>query len=245
MLFATALDHIDEFVESTPRSRVDGLLKRIRSGQSLEAALILEAVRSSDLATIMEIAQQPTLSNDPTILGELIEAAYRRRAGRQADPEVVWTGPRLDPALKYSKTAVAVRSLVEEARASIVIAGYHVSSETLDSIGLWAAIERGVHVLMLLDANDAKAVDREIILAKGVELHTVASVRSDYAKFHVKALVADACRALVGSANFTLLGHSTNIELGVLLGGAAAWNLEAVLRSYVRIAAANGWVVSK
>ena len=69
-----------------------------------------------------------------------------------------------------------------------------------------------------------------------VRVFTVSPVSQVF--FHLKIVVADERRAIVGSANVTDKGFDTNLEVGVLLGGDAASEIERV----VRVAMASGLV---
>lgn len=245
MLLPPALDQIAELPRTVPKARLDAFLMRMKSGCDIETALALELLGPSDLAKLEPIRRQETLVRDPRLLAELIEHAYRQAKEAPAEPEVVWTGPRLDPTIPYIGTSAAARRIVDNASKHITIAGYHVTSEALESIHLWRALQRGVTVSLFVDGSDLKVEDKHIFISRGVRVRTVSAAAKDYSKFHVKALVADDSNALVGSANFTTLGYSTNIELGVALEGTAAATVGAMLRSYVAFAESAGWVVSK
>lgn len=55
------------------------------------------------------------------------------------------------------------------------------------------------------------------------------------ASLHAKVLVADACDALVTSANLTYHGLEANVEVGVRIVGGAAAQLEAVFHELIRV----------
>ncbi len=245
MLLEAALDRIAELAESVPEARLHKFLQRVRGGQSLEAALLLESIRGHELKTILDLSEGDAFSREPALLAELLAAAYRARKKAAREPQIVWTGPRLEPTLPYERTSAAIRSLVDGARTRITIAGYHATSDTFARMGIWAAIARGVSVRLLVDGGDLKSEEKLIFMAKGVSVNAIAAAAADFTKFHAKAIVVDGQRALIGSANFTMLGHSANIEMGVSFEGVAAQNVERMINSYLQIAAATGWIVSK
>ena len=244
MLLETALDHIALFVVKTPRTRIGGFLDRIKRGEALEVALILESISNRELAAIEHICEYQGLRENAVLLGELIDSAYRNRSTLPRELQLAWTGPKLDPALRSTRTGIAARSIADSANQRILIAGYHVTSEILDEIGIWAAKARGITVTVMVDGKTLHASDAHIFRAKGLQLYEIRGANKDYAKFHVKTIIADGKFGLLGSANFTSLGHGSNVELGLIFDGQIALAIENVLRDYLRVAESTGWIIS-
>lgn len=244
MLLETALDQIASLVVNTPRSKISRFLDRIKRGEALEVALILEAVANRELAAIEHICEYDGLRENAVLLGELIDSAYRNRSALPKEPRIAWTGPKLDPALRSTRTGIAARSIADGASKRILIAGYHITSQILEEIGIWAAKSRGIAVTVIVDGKSLHASDSNIFRAKGLQLFEVRGANKDYAKFHVKAIIADGNSGLLGSANFTSLGHGSNVELGLIFDGQIALAIENVLREYLRVAESTGWIIS-
>ena len=243
MLLESAVDSIAAVAEAIPIDSVDSFLKRMKTGEDFETALILEAVEEPYLSALRSIFLSAIFFQHHALLAALIEGEYRRINRAALDPVVVWTGPKLDGGLEYRKTSSAVKKLVDGARTRVLIAGYHATSEALESMGVWKAIERGAEVVLMVSGDDLKKDDRSIFLARGIRLESIVPSAGTYAKFHIKAIVADSSRAIVGSANFTALGQNHNVELGLLVEGQVAATIDRVLRSYLVGAAAAGWTV--
>lgn len=244
MLLESALDSILALASDVPVERIGPFLARVKAGERLEIALILESIDEPELDKIRALFLNSNFDGQHALLAALIEAEYRRMSRAPAHPVVVWTGPKLDSSLDYRKTSTTVRKLVEGARIRILVAGYHATSETLEAMGIWAAKARGIEVLIMVSGADLKKDDRAIFQAKGIRLESIVPTAGDYSKFHAKAIVADGNRAIVGSANFTTLGQNHNVELGLLVEGEVASTIERALQSYLRDAASTGWTVA-
>ena len=227
-----------------PIESLGPFLARMKAGERLDTALILESIDEPELTKIRTLFLDSNFDGQHVLLAALVEAEYRKMNRAAAHPIVVWTGPKLDSSLDYRKTSTTVRKLVEGARVRILIAGYHATSETLEAMGIWAAKARGIEVLVMVSGGDLKKNDRSIFQAKGIRLESIVPAVGDYSKFHAKAIVADGNRAIVGSANFTALGQNHNVELGLLVEGEVASTIERALQSYLRDAASTGWTVA-
>lgn len=151
--------------------------------------------------------------------------------------ELVWTGP--EPRISESRdTAVVVRHLFEDARESVIVAGF--SFDHGDDIfrPLHAAMrDHGVTTDVFLEIPE-KARGHEGCAADVVDAFfrknwpfgdpkpTVyydprTAERGSHASLHAKCIVVDDQKALITSANFTNRGHTRNIETGVLIEDAA------------------------
>jgi phosphatidylserine/phosphatidylglycerophosphate/cardiolipin synthase-like enzyme len=150
--------------------------------------------------------------------------------------ELVWTGPEREVA-ESRKTSVVVRRLFEEARTSVLVAGYAFDhgEEILRPLHR-AMLEQGVRATFFLDIPGQAPTLAEVEVFARHEIrdfleknwpfgppHPVfyydpRTVSPElHASLHAKCVVVDDVRALVTSANFTSRGHERNIEVGVLI----------------------------
>jgi len=229
-------------VDGIPRGRLGGLLARLRSGQELQVAVLSEGLDRDDRDKLLKLALATDGAASPEFLANVIDALYDRLGARPPDPEVVWTGPRV--AGDFTPTLVAARNIVDGARIRILVAGYQVTAATLDRLGIWSAIERGVVVDAIVNSPDLIQNDYQIMVAKGVRVHRAASTKGDFSKFHAKAIVSDGTLALVGSANFTSFGQTANVEIGLLVAGSVAATIESMLDSYLSAGLLTGWLIT-
>lgn len=244
MLLDAALDAVAQLAQVVPRQRLAGFLRRVRAGHSVDASIFLEGLGEPELTPVLTLFRNPSFECNRVLLAAMIDAAYRHLEATTSPPTVVWTGPRLDPQLEYRSTFATLRHLVDGARDRITIAGFHVSGETLGKVGLWAARSRGVSVLAIVDRDGVTTEDLQVLTAKGILVKSIAAILPGYAKFHPKAIVVDGQWALVGSANFTLLAQTANVELGLLAEGPSAYEVERTLLSYLQVAESNGWIIA-
>jgi phosphatidylserine/phosphatidylglycerophosphate/cardiolipin synthase-like enzyme len=216
----------------------------MRRGERIKLAVLAEHLDRVDRDQMSRLADIVADNASPQFLADLIEEMYDQESRSEGDVEIAWTGPRLQGKVDYTPTIVVARRIVDSATQTLLIAGYRITASTLENLGVWSAIAKGVVVEAIVNSKDLLEVDFHIMLAKGVHLHRAAPSANDYSKFHIKALIADGHSALVGSANFTSLGQESNVELGVYLVGSTAAKIEEMLRRYVASAASTGWIIS-
>lgn len=151
--------------------------------------------------------------------------------------ELVWTGPE-GPASATRDTSVVVRRLFEQARDSVIVAGYSFDhGEDILRPLHQAMSERGVHAMLFLDIEGetgdtarADAYAHAKIDEFFVENWPFGPPRPDvfydprtavkgppWCSLHAKCVVVDSRFALIGSANFTERGQERNVEAGVLI----------------------------
>lgn len=171
----------------------------------------------------------------------ILEAALTERLHRKPSPELVWTGPEGRTATARD-TAVVLRALFEQARESVILAGYSFSHahevleplyDTMKKHGVQAMffvnipqIERAVP-----NPEDHAAFHLQDFLRQNwpfadpkprLYYDTRALVPGPpYCSLHAKCVTVDGLRAFVSSANFTQRGQDRNIEAGVLIEDAA------------------------
>jgi phosphatidylserine/phosphatidylglycerophosphate/cardiolipin synthase-like enzyme len=152
--------------------------------------------------------------------------------------DLVWTGPEA-PGVVNRDTGVVVRELFQEARDSVLVAGYAVYQGHVVFKELAELADRDPHldVQMFLDiqrpphdgSSPAELVSRFAGRFQDREwpgrrlprlFYDPRSLESDpsrRASLHAKCVVVDKRRAFISSANFTEAAQRRNIEVGVLL----------------------------
>jgi phosphatidylserine/phosphatidylglycerophosphate/cardiolipin synthase-like enzyme len=235
---------LGSIVGEIPRSRIGGVLSRLTAGQSLRIAILSEGLDRLDKLRMLELADQIGDSAKPAFVAGVLDLLYSRDEQKPAEPEVVWTGPRSGDAFEHVPTVVAARRIIASAKCRLLIAGYQISAKTLEALGVWDAIDRGVKVEAIANSKDLIPSDYQVMVAKGVRVHRATPSSAGIAKFHAKVLVGDGTACIVGSANFTASGHGSNIELGLYVLGEAAAAVERTLDAYLRTASSTGWIIT-
>lgn len=176
-------------------------------------------------------------SDDPKAALLVVEAVLaERRHRREADVDLVWTGPHV-AASEARDTAVVVRELFACAEESVLVAGF--------SFDHGADIFRPLHVAMrdrkvdtsiFLDVRRAPAGTSDLVAHARRELarfignnwpfglpeprifHDPRTLPPDsLASLHAKCIVIDERKTFITSANFTNRGHQRNVEVGVVI----------------------------
>lgn len=177
-------------------------------------------------------------SFDASTLAVLLEAVLAERANRPATPELVWTGPE-GPAATARRTEVVFRHLLESATQSVWMAGYSIDHGSQIFEPLHRVMkERGVRTRFLLHPQYARGERRQPTVQAGAELIINRFLahnwpfgdprpdiwydprpleRKPRASMHIKAVVVDDARVLIGSANFTNAGQHRNYEAGAYI----------------------------
>lgn len=140
-----------------------------------------------------------------------------------AQAELVMTTPRLS--VESVVTRDAVRSLIRGAERELLVVGFSIRDPEFRSLLVERGC-RGVRVTVVGDraVGDARDLWRSWPPAAG-ELRAFEDAETGDGiarRVHAKALVRDRTSVLLGSANFSVSGMSTNIEIGVLCHGAVA-----------------------
>lgn len=150
--------------------------------------------------------------------------------------DLVWTGPETK-ASTAQDTALVVERLFNEARQTVIVAGYSFDTPEILAPLSRAMKERGIAATLFLDidghaesAADADAYAEKLIDHFFRDVWTFGLPRPDvyydprtarpgppWASLHAKCVLVDDQRAFITSANFTDRGQSRNIEVGVLI----------------------------
>lgn len=170
-----------------------------------------------------------------------IDAALGERASATPDPELVWTGPE-GVAGTARRTSVVFRRLLETAQREVWLAGYAIThGERLFAPLHRAMAERGVRARFLLHPKLLEGEQRQASVEATASVVLNRFLRQNWpfqgprpelwydprplerrprANMHIKAVVVDEQRVLIGSANFTEQGMDRSFEAGVLLDDA-------------------------
>jgi phosphatidylserine/phosphatidylglycerophosphate/cardiolipin synthase-like enzyme len=173
--------------------------------------------------------------------------------GPEADREgrLVWTLPAQLAVLGVEADSYvrAAQELVNSAGQTLTIVSPYLEPKGMGLLheGLVNALHRGVAVTILthdvedlssLASASLKALRSDCVGLPG-SVTVLTATSTQQVLLHLKAVVADENRAIIGSANVTRKGFGSNLEVGVVLGRAAATEIESVVR-----AAISGGVVT-
>ncbi len=143
--------------------------------------------------------------------------------------EICWTGPETDGPYVVA-TEDTVKRLLESVQdnGEVLLVGYSLTvgpdspmSEVFDLLA--NAARRRAKIRMVLHQDESEGNMRQLLDAWDVTARQPAIYTWDppedlpYTKLHAKCLVVDRLRVLVTSANFTLHGLTSNLELGLLV----------------------------
>lgn len=167
----------------------------------------------------------------------ILQVAMTERGERTLLPELVWSGPE-GAGSTARDTAVVLRSLFEDARHSVILAGYRFDHvvEILEPLHRTMARNEQLQTLFFVDVPQVEGnvlpqlhVDR--YLARFFETswpfgkpypRIFFDVRAlvpgpPYYSLQPKCVIVDMVKAYVSSANFTQPGHGRNFEVGVMI----------------------------
>jgi len=135
----------------------------------------------------------------------------------------------------------SIQSVIEEmitgAREEIIIATYTMSGNIQDLFDfLEKSASRGVRITIILNRICEQPREIRRLLAEFTKKYIQVRVydfHEEYRDLHMKVVVADRQRALVGSANLTWKGMVDNLEMGVVIEGEVAEKIANVLRTLI------------
>lgn len=175
---------------------------------------------------------------DVATLSVLLQCVLSERLRRPPTPELVWTGPE-GRAATARRTEVVFRHLLESAERDVWMAGYSIDHGDQIFAPLHRAMcDRGVKARFLLHPTYAKNERRQPTVSAGADVILNRFLANNWtfgppepdlyydprplerrpkASMHIKAVVVDDARVLIGSANFTNAGQHRNYEAGAYL----------------------------
>jgi len=222
-----------EALAETCESRLqpDGGLKKVVVGASPGAH---DAV--SELVSAW--ALRASLTGDGIAVALRVGLRARRRADARRS-RAVWTGPGATGEQRL--TAAVLHDLVVGARERVLLVSFAAYTLTELAADLEAAVQRGCVVDVVFETEEDSAGaysgphSRPFGAVEGIRgWRWPADQRIVGALLHAKVVVADGCRALVGSANLTHRALTANLEAGVLIEDSElAADVEAHVRSLI------------
>lgn len=189
--------------------------------------------------------QEPHFVLRPRQLADFLCRLWSDGTHAEHAARLVWTLPaKLAIAgLERDSYVQTVIQVVESANATLTLVSPYLGPTGMGRLHapLLEALQRGVAVLVLThDVEDLSSIAsasleslrRESAGLPG-ELTVFTASAIPQVLLHLKIVVADARRAVVGSANFTSKGFGDNLEAGVLLGPDAAHEIARVIRATI------------
>lgn len=164
---------------------------------------------------------------------------------------LVWTIPEClvieDMAL--SSYLQAATELIESSVATLTLVSPYLEPKGIGRLhkSLVEALNRGVSVRLIthdaeelssLASTSLEALRRDSMGLVG-PLNVFTTSASSQMLLHMKIIVADECKAIVGSANVTGNGFGANLEVGVVLGQEAAIEIEKIVRTTIEAGLVN------
>lgn len=228
-------------------------LERLRAAAHRAQGELSEAdLVAAGLPHVVAVWRAACVTSAPAWAAAVDAVLAERQRAKTLDVQLVWTGP--DHAAGTTRdTAVAVRRLFEDAKRSVLVAGFsfHGASGILEP--LHRAMERGafradlfVHVPRMEHTGSVEkhvaAFFKEFLVHNWPfgepfpRLHydPRTAMAGSWVSMHAKVVVVDDVTAFVGSANFTERAQDRNIEVGVLIqGGTVPMELAAQFRALV------------
>lgn len=215
---------------------LENLLAAVRAGRVATpiSAMSLDRIGARSLSDQVSALQ----GFDEGTLATLLECVLAERRARTATPELVWTGPE-GPAATARRTEVVFRHLLESAERSVWMAGYSIDHGRDLFAPLHTAMrDRGVEARFLLHPKYGRGERRQPSIEAGADLIINRFLTKNWpseppepeiwydprplerrprASMHIKAVIVDDARVLIGSANFTNAGQHRNYEAGAYL----------------------------
>lgn len=195
----------------------------------------IRAVRnvSQDTAEVAaKVFAQIGVDADPAAVSAAIRTAVGIRTAERLDSpkvEICWTGPETDGPLVTDSSA-AVGRLLEACSdiGQILLVGYSFTvpkGSYMEKVRdlLIDASRRKAKIQVILHKDEEEKNKEELlkdwdVYTRKPEVYTWdPPAKHPYTKLHAKCLVVDRLQMLVTSANFTLHGLESNIELGLLV----------------------------
>jgi cardiolipin synthase A/B len=233
------IEAIIELVSNSPPDKTEQLAESIRRLSGAQNTLSLTswaANPSAKNALTKLVATWRGVDMPPAELAAMLMAASvaYHRAKAEQEIELVWTGPS-STLVATRKTEQALLQVIDSAESRLFITSFVAYDVASIIKALKRAIERGVHVSMLLEASESHG--------GGVSIDAIAKMKSALptaklfswvdkgegfagGKVHAKVAVADENFCFISSANLTGHAMEKNMEAGVLLrGGATPRNL--------------------
>ena len=181
----------------------------------------------------------------PRALARWLDSLVEEKDGEERTPQLVWTLPETHPAAsKLGSTYLrAILETVEAAQRELVMTSPFLQEKGIMEIlsAVVRALKRGVQLIMLTHAADDLASNQSVALeairreAERIRGHLVvySAPVMEGGLLHAKLVIADGERMVLGSANLTGPGLTSNLEAGVVLGREEARLAMEVVRGLI------------
>ena len=226
----------DSVLTDVPTSELRRLLTALDDGSATTPVSDLRAAQLGLDALANHLAALAAF--DTATLRALLRAVLAEREAATPRAELVWTGPE-GPTGRGRRTAIVFRRLLESAERDVWIAGYSIDHGK----DLFAPLhdvmkERNVEARFILHPKYEPGEERLPTIEAGADFILNRFLTRNWpfgdptpdlyydprplerrprASMHIKAVVVDEARVLIGSANFTDAGQHRNYEAGVYL----------------------------
>jgi phosphatidylserine/phosphatidylglycerophosphate/cardiolipin synthase-like enzyme len=221
--------NLDQRAENVRRA-VDSIANRVPRGlqKALVSFLIGSSIQSIDRQQLNELGLDNaqamvilrTISNIPDEYDSLVMALDQRvRHEKERMYDLTWTGRTDIRSLRL--TGPVTFELMREAENEVVVVGYSISTGSSNLVEELAnASRRGVELTFMVNRLETQQEFMRWVegLTIRPRLYSMPpDPLDDKAAMHVKCIVVDRKKALVGSANPTYHGMEKNIEMGFLV----------------------------
>ncbi len=180
-------------------------------------------------------------------LAKLLCMLWSNEPDARQPAQLVWTLPPelIVDGVAHDSYVQAAVDVVASARAKLTLVSPYLEPKGMGRLheSLLGALHRGVAVLMLThdveDRSSLASASLEALRRDSAGLPGLFTVYTASAiplvLLHLKILMADDARALVGSANVTGKGLGMNLEAGAVLGPHAATEIGRVLQATIAV----------
>lgn len=126
-------------------------------------------------------------------------------------------------------TGPVVEKIMDEAKKEIQIMAYVISKHADNFLVLIEkALERGIKITLVINKlgeQDNDVIEKLYSWKKKFSYFKFVDFDRKGKTLHAKVVVVDREKAVIGSANFSWGGMSSNYEIGILIEGREAWTL--------------------
>lgn len=191
------------------------------------------------------VVREPDLELQPQELATFLCSLWYCEVEPEALVGLVWTLPTqltVEGIAPDGYVQAAIR-IVDSAKSTLTLVAPYLEPKGMGWLhsSLLGALQRGVTVVMLAhnieDISSLASVSLEALRRESTGLSGSLTVFTAspalHVLLHLKIIVVDERKAIVGSANVTGKGFSGNLEVGVLLGSASAREICRVVQATV------------
>jgi phosphatidylserine/phosphatidylglycerophosphate/cardiolipin synthase-like enzyme len=201
-----------------------------------EGTDFFQSAAPSGSQEIIEAINRKKLSAEQILQLALRSMAHQQTwmASRYAKASIVLTNPELS-AVNARRTDAVIKELFAGAQKEVMIAGYAISAKGPLLELCRSAVVSGRSVIVM--AGTWKGDDEKTAFESfkagwpaGTPLPSFYEYAEEAGLMHMKTIVVDADRALIGSANFTDRAMKFNMEMGLLVAGSVASDIAQILK---------------